>query len=261
MTQIVYVYAIGRELDASGLAGITGVNGNSSFHVATQDGLNAIYSLVPAHDFSQQAIDARAGDLEWLSRIGYSHQQVNEHLAQKTATIPLRAFTLFTSVAILNQFLEAEKARLARTLARLDGRSEWTIRVELEPDIWSAAVVRRVADLRAMQVEAESALAGKAYLLKKKLDESKKKAAKEAEELLLRELEAKLRGKINGEIAVETRQNRAGSFPQINLLVTAEEAEELKRMQTALVSDYAPDGVRLVLTGPWPAYSFTTERS
>src|SRR5688572_20153054 len=176
MTQIVYVYAIGRELDPSALGDITGVNGDSSFHTAKHDDLSAIYSLVPAHDFSQHAIDSRAGDLEWLSRIGYSHQQVNERLAQRSTTIPLRAFTLFSSAETLKQFLHAEKARLDRTLARLEGRSEWTIRVELEPDVWSEAVVRRVADLRSMQGEAESAPAGKAYLLETKLEGSKKKA-------------------------------------------------------------------------------------
>lgn len=261
MTQIVYVYAVGRSLDTSMLHDVNGVDGTSRFDDVTSNGLTAVFSYVPAQEFSQQAIDARANDLEWLSRIGYSHQRVNERLASGATTVPLRAFTLFSSPDNLLQYLVREHDRLNRTLERLDGRQEWTVRVELEAAEWEQAVVRRVDELRQMMSDAETAPAGKAYLLKKKVEESKKKAARQAEESLLVELESKLRQHVGGELLVENRASRAGSFPQINLLLSAADAEKLRVVETALVQEYAGDGVRLVLTGPWPAYSFAAERN
>lgn len=259
MTQIVYVYAIGRGLSTASLHDVSGVAGEAAFHTAEASGLTAVYSLVPAHEFSQQAIDARASDLEWLSRIGYSHQRVNERLAASFTTVPLRAFTLFSSPDTLMQFLSLEHNRLVHTLDRLEGRREWTMRVELEAEEWERSLVHRVDELRKLSDDAESAPAGKAYLLKKKLEESKKKVARQAEESLLRELESKLRQHVTGEMLVESRQNRAGSFPQINLLLTNDDSEKLRALEPSLVREYAPEGVRLVLTGPWPAYSFAAE--
>lgn len=261
MTQIAYVYAIGRNLDPAVLHEVDGVDGGRAFHAASFGALTAIYSLVAAHQFSQSAIDARAADLDWLSTIGYSHQRVNEQLAESGTTIPLRAFTLFSSPDALLQYLRSESDRLAATLDRLEGKREWTIRVELDAEGWNAAVLRRVESLRKIAAEAESAPAGKAYLLKKKLEESKKKAAREAEESLVSELCSRLGAEVGGELIVETRQTRSGSFPQINLLLSGSDAEKLRILEPQLAREYSSDGVRLVLTGPWPAYSFAAERS
>ena len=256
MTRILYVYAIGREIDREVLNGVHGVDGTSDFGVCSRDHLTAVYSNVAAHEFSQAAIDARAADLEWLGAIGYAHQKVNEKLAEESTIVPLRAFTLFSSSEALTSYLATHHPELEETLARLHDRSEWTLRFEFDHDRWSSAVVDRVDSLRKLVQEAETAPAGKAYLLKKKLDDERKKAAKEAEESLVREVESRLRTMIDAELLTETRQTRAGSFPQINLLARRNDSSAIETIEKQLTNDYASDGVRFVLTGPWPAYSF-----
>lgn len=258
MSEILYVYAIAREIDQSAIASrSSGVEGSSRFGV-TGETMKALYSLVPEQQFSQTAIDARASDLDWLSSIGYAHQRVNEVLSEMTTTIPLRAFTLFSSEAALQEYLRSEEETLAARLEALEGKSEWTLRIELEPQRWSDAIVQRVPSLRALSEEAATAGAGKSYLLRKKLEDEKKKAAREAEDALLREVETKLRDEIDAEMIVEPRQRRAGSYPQINLLLKREQSDRLRVLEQALADDYRRDGVQFVVTGPWPAYSFAS---
>jgi hypothetical protein len=256
MTRILYVYAIGRRITADELTGVSGVDGTSEFGICTRNDLSAVYSNVAAHEFSQAAIDARASDLEWLGAIGYAHQKVNERLAERATIVPLRAFTLFSSSEALNSYLATNHDGLEGTLERLQDRSEWTLRFEFDHDRWSSAVIDRVESLKKLVQEAEIAPAGKAYLLKKKLDDERKKAAKEAEESLVREVESRVRSMIDAELLTETRQTRAGSFPQINLLAKRTDTSAIESIERQLTSEYASDGVRFVLTGPWPAYSF-----
>ena len=75
MTQVLYLYAIGRaqhELPKQ----VEAVEGSDHLAVLQVDGLAAFYSEVDDVDFSQAVIDARSKDVEWLGGIGYRHQAV-----------------------------------------------------------------------------------------------------------------------------------------------------------------------------------------
>lgn len=257
MGRALYVYAIGETLEAGLLGkGAVGVDGAQEFSVIRAGGLSAIYSEVDADHFSQEEIDRRASDVAWLGDIGYRHQNLIAALAKKTTVIPLRAFTMFSSSAALQDYLERDAASLRRILEHLRGKEEWTLRLEFDPQPWSDALIRRVPSLAKLHAEVESSSAGKGYLLRKKLEEEKKEAAKTAEEELLREVEAAVARRLKAPTLVETREQRSGSFPQINLLVERTRAEDLKQTHRELAGRYGADGVRLVLTGPWPPYSF-----
>lgn len=257
MGRALYVYAIGEALEPALMEpGTMAVDGGHEFSVIRAAGLSAIYNEVDADHFSQEEIDRRASDLAWLGDIGYRHQNVIAALAKKTTVIPLRAFTLFSSSDALRDYLERDAGSLRKILGHLRGKQEWTLRLEFDHQRWSEALIRRVPSLSKLHEEVESSSAGKGYLLRKKLDEERMNAAKTAEEELLREVEAAVAKQLKAPTLVETREQRSGSFPQINLLIERNRAEDLKRTHHQLAGRYAADGVRLVLTGPWPPYSF-----
>ena len=91
---VLYVYAIARE---AARPEAEGVDGSSNFGSVTRGGISAVYTPVQRDEFSQEAVDQRAGNLEWLGSIGYRHQAVVADLMRRTTIIPLRAFTLFSS--------------------------------------------------------------------------------------------------------------------------------------------------------------------
>jgi hypothetical protein len=170
--------------------------------------------------------------------------------------IPLRAFTLFASEGPLRRHLEDDGARFAKLLDRLDGKQEWTLRIEFDPQLWSAALVRRVDSLRSLSQEIAAASEGKAFLLRKKLDDEKKKASREAEQQVMAEIERAVMDKLACDTVAETRQQRSGAFPQINVLLERDEEARLEELRDELGLRYAADGVTLALTGPWPPYTF-----
>jgi hypothetical protein len=250
---VLYVYAVTRDAVAPEA---DGVDGTRRFGTASIDGISAVYTPVDAEAFSQEAIDARAGDLEWLGAIGYRHQDVVSDLMKRTAIVPLRAFTLFSSDEALRAYLHEQHEMLAKVLERLDGKQEWTLRVEFEPSRWSESLAARVASLRELQHDIASAAPGKAFLLRKKFDEEKKKASHVAEQEVVAEVEQWIAEKLRSESFAETRERRDGAFPQINVLINRDEEATLQELHEALTARYEAEGVTLGLTGPWPPYTF-----
>ena len=255
MNSVLYVYAITRD---AATPDAEGVDGTTRFGTATMEDVHAVFTPVNANEFSQQVIDSRAGDLEWLGAIGYRHQDVMADLLKKTTIVPLRAFTLFSSEEALRAYLAEHRELLAKTLARLDGKQEWTLRIELEPAKWSEAITGRVASLRDLQSDIAAASPGKAFLLRKKLDDEKKRASHAAEDELVGEIEQAILAKLGCETVAESRQRRDGAFPQINVLLQRDEESVLQELREELSAQYEQEGVTLALSGPWPPYTFAT---
>lgn len=252
---VLYVYAIGRA-DHPLPERVEAVDGSDRLALVQGEGLAAFYTAADSADFSQPVIDARSSDVEWLGAIGYRHQSVMSTLMRGGTIIPLRAFTLFTSEASLLHHLTEQRDAYARLLDRLDGKEEWTLRVEFQPEAWSEALTRRVESLRRLRTEMDGAAAGKSYLLGKKLEEEKKKALREAEQQLVAEVEQAVRKKLQCETVSESRLQRSGAFPQIDVLANRDEEAQLQELRDDLNRRYAADGVSIALTGPWPPYTF-----
>jgi hypothetical protein len=250
---VLYVYAITRDAVTPECEAI---DQSQHFAALPTDGVCAVYTAVSEGEFSQEAIDRRAGDLEWLGAVGYRHQNVIVELMKSTAVVPLRAFTMFSSESTLREYLVQNRDVLAKLLERLDGKHEWTLRVEFDPQRWSEALTGRVDSLRALSAEIESASAGKAFLLRKKFDEERKRASREAEQQVVADIEREVIEKLACDTLAESRLERDGAFPQINVLIDRDEESRLQELHASLNDRYAGDGVTLAMTGPWPPYTF-----
>jgi len=250
---VIYVYAITRE---SALPDSEGVDQTRHFGTTSIDDVSAVFTTVGDEQFSQETIDRRAADLEWLGAIGYRHQAVVQDVMKKTAVVPLRAFTLFSSEDALRRYLHENAEMLRAALDRLDGKQEWTLRVELEPQKWNDALVSRVASLRDLQQQIDSATPGKAFLLRRKLDDEKKRASHEAENAVVTEIERAVLDRLRCETVAESRERRDGGFPQINVLINRDEEATLQELHGRLNERYIEEGVVLALSGPWPPYTF-----
>lgn len=255
MVPILYVYAITRH---PVLPETEAVDQSRNFGSVSRRGISAVYTPVDADLFSQEAVDRRAGDLEWLGAIGYRHQAVVSELMKRTAVVPLRAFTLFSSEEALARHLDEHASLLDKALQRLGGKQEWTLRIEFDPERWTEALTARVDSLRAISEQIEAAGPGKAFLLQKKLAEERKAASRQAEQQVVAEIERAVLEKLACETVAESREQRDGAFPQINVLLNRDEEAVLTELHQELADRYAPDGITLSITGPWPPYTFAS---
>lgn len=252
---VLYVYAITRE---PAKPHVEAIDQSDNFGNAKAGGVSAIFTPVSQEAFSQEAIDRRAGDLEWLGEIGYRHQAVIAHLMRDTAVIPLRAFTLFSGEEALTRYLSDNATQLGRVLQRVDGKQEWTLRIEFDPQRWHDTLVARVPSLAELQKQVDSSAPGKAFLLRKKLDEEVKRASRAAEQEIVAEIEAAVLKKLACETVSESREQREGAFPQINVLLNRDEESRVEDVRRELSDKYSGQGITLALSGPWPPYTFAS---
>lgn len=260
MTPILYVYAIGRVGHAMPER-VEAIDGSDYLEAIPSGDLVAFCTPVDPVEFSQPVIDARAKDVEWIGAIGYRHQSVMAALMRGGTIIPLRAFTLFANPDSLRRHLDSQATELSHVLGRIDGKQEWTLRIEFDPERWSAALGARVASLRALEEQIAAATPGKAFLLRKKLDDEKKRASREAEQQVAAEIERAVLDRLACDTVAESRERRDGAFPQINVLLNRDEDASLQELHDEISRRYEDEGVTIALTGPWPPYTFVGSQS
>ncbi|WP_244164923.1 GvpL/GvpF family gas vesicle protein [Streptomyces silaceus] len=248
-----YVYAVCRPLAAPLAADLTGVGGEPPRQLA-HEGLVAVVGPVPEGDFAEEPLRAHLEDLDWLADTARAHQRVVAALTTVTCPLPLRLATVFRDDSGVRVMLEDGAERFRRVLDRIDGCVEWGVKVHMER--------------RAEQAEPRGApRSGRDYLRQRRRQRTADEGAWERAEAFARRLHQTLAAR-----AVDARlhapQNAALSRePGRNILNAAYLVARSHSEEFVEAVDRTKDeerdavGLRVELTGPWAAYSFTGEEA
>ena len=167
------------------------------------------------------------------------------------ACLPIRFGTWLADEAAARGSLESEQERFIAAVDRLEDRREVAVTL-----LWPAAnsPVRRTADAgRGADPTAEAGGPGRAFL-------EGRRAAQVGSDERRREAEA-LATRLVGELALDQGDVRHETCPSsevalsMSLLARKDEADALKARAMTAVARLA--GVRGVVSGPWPPYTFT----
>jgi hypothetical protein len=232
--------------------------------VIAEGAIAAIASHVSLDDFDEANFSERTGDLSWLIDKTRRHEDVLERALAATTVVPFRFGTIYRDEAALRRFLVEDEERLARLLARLEGRVELGVKAFVDRTRLDRALVNRSPNLATREEELASVSEGRGYLLRRQQErvlatevaEFEAACATESHELIAAHAEdarvnppqrSELSGRaepmiLNGAYLVRARDRLDGAL------------DELRRR-------YGPYGVEYELTGPWPAYNFVDEES
>jgi hypothetical protein len=237
-----YLYAVCRPVDEDGVADLRGVSG-AAVRTLREGELCLAVSDVPLEDFDTDALQQHLEDFTWLTRTAREHDDVVSGLAERTTTAPLRMATVCRDDASARAKLAALADAATAVLDRLDGRIEWGVkvyaRVPETADERSGSgaeyLRRRRAALRTRQQELATAQA----------------QATSAYETLLHHAAAGRRH--------EPQDSRLTGVAAPMLLNAAflVDTARVAEFRTAVEQVGATaDALEIVLTGPWPPYSF-----
>ncbi|MFC8195437.1 GvpL/GvpF family gas vesicle protein [Streptomyces sp. NPDC060006] len=266
MSGLRYVYAVCRPFSTSLPRQLTGVGGVPPKQLV-HHGLVAVVGQVSEEDFAEQPLRAHLEDLDWLGTTARAHQNVIDALTVVTSPLPLRLATVFRDDSGVRTMMEQREETFLRTLDRLDGRVEWGVKVyaesaETSGDAGAGGPSGVSANSGASAAAAGKSVSGRDYLRQRR---SQRKASEEKWEHA-EEFARRLHGSLSG-YAEDTRihapQNaalsRASGQNILNAayLVPRSESEAFVELVDRTKDD-AP-GLRVELTGPWAAYSFSGE--
>ena len=242
-----YLYAVCRGLPAGALSQVQGIGGES-VHTVPYEDLVAVVSSVPMASFGEEALRRNLEELGWLEGTVRAHDAVIHAAAELAPTAPLRFGTVcFDDDAVLDRLREWYKP-LTAALDRVEGCSEWSVKVLTRPEAPAAAE--------------RSGLSGADYLRLRKTEALQRAAADEEA--------ARTASTIYERLAQRSRASRRlpGQDPRLSghrgtmvlnaaYLVHDDDrgAFEAQLAELAELSERRGD-VTVEGRGPWPPYSF-----
>lgn len=248
-----YVYAVCRPLDAPLHADLTGVAGAPPRQLA-HEGLVAVVSPVPERDFAHEPLRAHLEDLDWLAATARAHQSVVAALTTVTCPLPLRLATVFRDDSGVRAMLEDESERLRQILDRIDGHVEWGVKVWLGDSEGEGAEQPDARPRRAPE-------SGRDYLRRRRDGNAARAESAARAEVFTRRLHGDL-----SRYAADARLHPVQAGPLTDAdsgrnilnsayLVPRTRSEEF--LELIGRTEGTRPGLRVEVTGPWAAYSFT----
>ncbi|MFK4068225.1 GvpL/GvpF family gas vesicle protein [Streptomyces sp. NPDC029674] len=259
-----YVYAVCRPFGAPLAADLTGVGGVPPRRLEHQ-GLVALVGPVPERDFSEQALRAHLEDLDWLSDTARAHQRVIDALTSVTCPLPLRLATVFRDDSGVRAMLEDGAERFHRVLERIDGRVEWGVKVYLQPQSEEPAAASRASAATTPRQSGPGS--GRDYLRRRRSQRTAQEEGWQRAETFARGLHETLSGHADDSRLHAPQNSELSRTPGRNVLnaaylVNRADSEEfVELVDRTKDQEEGTSGLRVELTGPWAAYSFTGDES
>lgn len=228
--------------------------------VATND-LAALCSRVPLATYNEESLSEHLADATWTAVHAMRHETVVEHIAKRAGVVPLRFGTIYLERAGIERML-AEKGRdLAEIIEHLRGREEWGVNVYCDHAVLMSSITSVSARLRDLVERAEQASPGQSYLMQKKIDALRVEEARGAVSTVVGQIEESLREQSDDARRLRVLKVEATEHGELKakfaFLVKRSRFKEFRAAAERLAEQNQATGLRLELTGPWPAYNFT----
>ncbi|MEU1116467.1 MULTISPECIES: GvpL/GvpF family gas vesicle protein [unclassified Streptomyces] len=253
-----YVYAVCRPLAAPLAADLTGVGGVPPRQLS-HAGLVALVGPVPERDFAEEALRRHLEDLDWLSDTARAHQRVIDALTSVTCPLPLRLATVFRDDSGVRAMLEEGEERFHRVLERIDGRVEWGVKVYLEKEEEQASPQQAPADAPRPSKPGS----GRDYLRRRRSQRTAQEESWQQAEDFSRRLHERLTQRADASRLHAPQNSELAGTPGRNVLNAAylvpraDSEEFVELVDRTKDEDQGTSRLRVELTGPWAAYSFT----
>ena len=222
-------------------------------------GLTAFVGDVDRLEFGAAPLRRNLEDLDWLDRTARAHHAVIEAIAERCPVVPMRLATVYASDEGVAGMLRQRAPDLRETLSRLRARREWGVKAfAAEPADMSGTP----GDPHAGRVTAATG-PGATYLQRRRAQLTAAEYGRQQAMAGARAVHAELgRLAVSGRLYPPQAPELAGQPGRMLLnaayLVADARAETFAAAIAGLTARHR--SVRLVVTGPWPAYSFVGEQ-
>jgi hypothetical protein len=251
-----YVYGIvGAQADL--VPDLIGLDDVHEVFLIHGESVAAVASLVALDEFGEEALQERLEDLSWLERRARRHEQILDRVRAQTTLVPMRLCTIYRDERSVREMLAREHAFLADALHRLEGRTEWGVKMYSVSDPGEAIA----GDADEDDAPSQAPGPGASYLMEKQRQDGRR----ERTQALIEErcelahsglVRAAVEAKLN---PVQPQELTGRDEPMVFngvYLVDDARLDNFTSVLRALEPELAEDGLELELTGPWTPYNF-----
>jgi hypothetical protein len=253
-----YVYGVAWADEAGLPNDLQGVDPKHGPTLIDHGDLVAIASRVSLSEFGEEPLHENLNDVEWLEEKARAHEHVLDRVLSRMPVVPMRLCTIYRGEAQVREVLEREHDVFADALRRLEGKTEWGVKLIAEP----GAVQKAADDAAGNAGPSDAELSeGAAYMREKGRAARRRGVADRIAESWAQDVhdrvsahavEALLNPLQNPEVSGHTGDMLLNGV----YLVDDRAAAEFHSVIDELAGEYEPRGARVQLTGPWPPYNF-----
>ncbi len=248
----VWLYALVPATQRLEAAELTGVAGGQVRLVAGES-ISAVVGSVPLSDFAEEPLKNHLEDLTWLEQTARAHHDVIDAVGSTGDVVPLRFATIYHDDSAVEEVLKEREADFRAALERVRQRTEWGVKGYVDPDALAEG---------SGEADAQDASPGTAYLLRRRAhrqgqQDAQQRALRWAQDIRTALDEVAVRSAQHAPQDARLAQYRGWMILNDSYLVDDERADEFAARVTSCAERFSE--VRLELSGPWPAYSFTAE--
>jgi hypothetical protein len=244
---LVYLYTIGDAALASlVLGGLVGVGG-APVRVLVGGRLAAVVSSVAPQQFGEESLRRNLEDLPWLTATARAHHRVVNTVGRDHPVAPLRLATVYLDDDNVRALIDAKEEAFAAALDRIRGRREWGVK---------AFAAARPGP---QPGDDDPALGpGAAYLYRRRA--ARDRASRSRREM--QEVAEGLHQRLAAAASASRRyppQDPSLSARREDMVLNAAYLVEVGTSTaafTGVVESWRSPLIEVMLTGPWPPYSF-----
>jgi hypothetical protein len=246
----VWLYAVARDPLKGSRTLPTGVGGEA-IRTVEEAGLVAVVGTVDLRAFGQEALTRNLENLEWLAATARAHNIVVGVVEKDSPTVPVRLATMFADDEAVRLMLRERKRDFDAVLRRLVGHKEWGVKGYADPEVLAAA--------SEPEAEATAGGGGTAYLLRRRAQLSARESAARTSAAYAEDVHARL-SRLADDSRRHEPQDPALSGHRGWMVLNGAYLVDDQRIDAfvdavSALETWRP-GLRVELTGPWPAYSF-----
>lgn len=259
-----YVYCIAESAAAAQLPAASlpaAIEDESKLEWVVSNDLAALSSTVPRASYSEESLAEHLSDASWTAVRAMRHETVMEYVARRASVVPLRFGTIYLERAGVERMLEEKRRELAQIIERLRGREEWGVNVYCDQTTLMSSITAVSPVLRDLVERAAQASPGQSYLMQKKIETLKVDEVRAALTRIIDEIEQELSQQSEDAKRLRVLKVEATEYGELKakfaFLIKRVDFETFRDAAERLAQTHQATGVRLELTGPWPAYNFT----
>ncbi|NQZ75981.1 MAG: GvpL/GvpF family gas vesicle protein [Ekhidna sp.] len=244
------------------LYGITDRPSVSQSNLATikSGELYGVYEEV-GEEFGDDQFRDNLQNQDWLISKAEKHQYTLDLLFRESPIIPIAFGSIFRDLSAMSDKIKSSSADHLDTLNLIKGKEEWCVKLFYEKDKLSEWAGSKHKDAESLRQQIADSSAGKAFLLKKELEELTKKIIKETLNQQRKEFYNKIKAnatnlKLLENSKPELQQNKDTNILNMAILITGEETKAIEGIVQEYNDEHAISGLYSTITGPWPAYNF-----
>ena len=251
-----YLYCLAPS-GAGGIGSAIGVDGLLPASVCECGDISAVVNEVNLAEFRGESAEAQLQDFAWLGPRVFRHEAVIEEVMSHAPVLPAQFATLFTNAASLRSFVIGHRQSIGGFLDGLGDRREWAVK-----GLFNSAEALRIADSkRPLAAAGNASSPGVRYFEEKRRQAQLERDSK----IRLKEFCARAATML-GDLSYASRERRcpapgtgeAGVDVLVNwaFLLSPSSMRDFRAALDLLNREDPIPGLSLVLTGPWPPYSF-----